>query len=121
MDRFLFPADFVILDIEEGDKDPIILGGPFLATGKDQINVQEGELKLRVQGDEVTFHVFQAMKHPDDKTNDDIIESSHKESMHGDLVNCKDMIIAIKKEKDKDIKRDTKGVDGVGDNIFKPP
>ena len=78
-------------------------------------------LKLQVQGDEVTFHVFQSMKHLDDNTNDDIIESSHKESMHGDLVNCKDMISAVKKENDKDIKKETKGVIGVGDNIFHPP
>ena len=56
--KFIFSADFVILDMEEDDTVPIILGRPFLATGKVQINVQEGELKLRVQGDEVTFHVF---------------------------------------------------------------
>ena len=68
-----------------------------------------GELKLRVQGHEVTFHVLQAMKHPDD----DILESSHTETMHGNLVNRKDMIRAVKKE--------TKGVDGVGDNIFHLP
>ena len=51
VDKFLFSTDFVILDIEEDDKVPIILGRPFLATGKAQINVQEGELKLRVRGD----------------------------------------------------------------------
>ena len=56
--KFIFPADFVILNMEEDDTFPIILGRPFLAMGKAQINVQEGELKLRVQGDEVTFHVF---------------------------------------------------------------
>ena len=99
MDKFLFPAEFVILDVEEDDKVPIILGRPFLAIGKVQINVQEGELKLRVQEDEVTFHVFHVMKHLDDKTNDDIIESSHKESVHRNLVNCKDMISVVKKEK----------------------
>ena len=38
------------------------------------------------------------MKHSDDDPNDDILESSHKENMHGDLVNCKDMISAAKKE-----------------------
>ena len=42
--------------------------------GKAQINVQEGELKLRVQGDEITFHVFQTMKHPVDNPNEDILE-----------------------------------------------
>ena len=109
MDKFLFPPDFVILDMEEDDKVPIILFRPFLATRKDEINVQEGELKLRIQGDKVTFHVFQAMKHPDD----DIIESSYKDTIHGDLVNYKDMISVGKKE--------TKGVYGVGDSIFHPP
>ena len=39
VDKFLFLADFVILDMEEDDKVPIILGRPFLATGKAQINV----------------------------------------------------------------------------------
>ena len=56
--KFVLQADFIILDMEEDDSVPIILGRPFLATGKAQINVQEGELKLRVQGDEITFHVF---------------------------------------------------------------
>ena len=61
------------------------------------------------------------MKHTNDETNDDIIDSSHKESMHGDFGNCKDMFSSVKKEKDKDIKKDTKSVDGVGDSIFHPP
>ena len=32
--KFIFPVDFVILDMEENDTVPIILGQPFLATGK---------------------------------------------------------------------------------------
>ena len=39
VDKFLFLADFVILDMEEDDKVPIIFGRPFLVTGKAQINV----------------------------------------------------------------------------------
>ena len=46
--KFIIPAEFVILDMEEDDTVPIIHGRPFLAMGKAQINVQEGELKLRV-------------------------------------------------------------------------
>lgn len=34
MDRFIFPADFIILDYEEDKNISIILGRPFLATGK---------------------------------------------------------------------------------------
>ena len=42
VDKFIFPTDFVILDMEKDDTVPIILGRPFLAMGKTQINVQEG-------------------------------------------------------------------------------
>ena len=92
--KFIFPANFFILDMEEDDTVPIILGIPFLATGKAQINVQEGELKLRVQVNEVTFHVFQPMKHPDDDPNEDIPELNHKEILQGDSVNFRDKPIA---------------------------
>ena len=88
--KFIIPANFVILDMEEDDIVPIILGRPFLATGKAQINVQEGELKLRVQGDEVTFHVFQPMRHPDDDPNEDISELHHTEILQGDAKNFRD-------------------------------
>ena len=85
--KFILPANFVILDMEEDDSVLIILGRPFLATGKVQINVQEGELKLRVKGDEVTFHVFQPMKHLDEDPNEDISELHHIEIFKGDAKN----------------------------------
>ena len=113
VDKFLFPTDFVILDMEKDDKVPIILGRPFLATKKAQINVQEGELKLRVQGDEVMFHVFQATKHPDDESNDNIQECHPKKIMKSDVVNCKDKLNATHKE--------TKRVKREEDKIFHLP
>ena len=63
VDKFIFPADFIILDMEEDKEVPIILGRPFLATGRALIDVQKGELILRVQEEEVTFSVFNAIKH----------------------------------------------------------
>ena len=66
VDKFIFPADFIILDMQEDKEVPIILGRPFLATGRATIDVQKGELKLRVQEEEVTFNVFNAIKHPHD-------------------------------------------------------
>ena len=33
VDKFIFPADFIVLDMEEDTNVPIILGRPFLATG----------------------------------------------------------------------------------------
>ena len=64
VDKFIFPADFIVLDMEEDKEIPIILGRPFLATGREIIDVQRGELKLRVQEDEVKFNVFEAVRHP---------------------------------------------------------
>ena len=46
--KFIFPVDFIILDMEEDKEIPIILGRPFLATSRAMIDVQQGELKLRV-------------------------------------------------------------------------
>ena len=94
VDKFVLPADFVILDMEEDDSVPIILGRPFLATGKAQINVQEGELKLRVQGDEITFHVFHPIKHPDDDPNEDILELHYIEILQGYAKNFWDKPLA---------------------------
>ena len=52
VDKFIFPTDFIVLDMEEDKEIPILLGRPFLETGRAMIDVQSGELKLRVQDDE---------------------------------------------------------------------
>ena len=49
--------------MEEDKEIPIILSRPFLVTGRAMIDVQRGELKLRVQDDEVKFNVFEAVRH----------------------------------------------------------
>jgi hypothetical protein len=66
--EFVFPADFVILDMDEdAGSEPLLLGRPFLATGRALIDVEMGELMLRTHGEQVMFNVFQAMKHKDDE------------------------------------------------------
>ena len=64
IDKFIFPVDFVVLDMEEDMGVPIILGRPFLATGQALIDVREGNLTLKVNGEEVKFDIPQAMKFP---------------------------------------------------------
>ena len=39
VDKFIFPVDFIILDIKEDHEVPLILGRPFLATGRALIDV----------------------------------------------------------------------------------
>jgi len=67
VDKFIFPADFVVFDMKEDTKVPIILGRPFLATGRALIDVQQGKLMLRVIDDKVTFSTTEAMKHKVEK------------------------------------------------------
>ncbi|PIN12195.1 DNA-directed DNA polymerase [Handroanthus impetiginosus] len=62
VDKFIFPADFVVLDMEADSEIPIILGRPFLATGKTLIDVHNGELTMRVQDQQITFNVLKAIK-----------------------------------------------------------
>ena len=47
VDELIFPVDFTVLDMEEDEDIPLILGRPFLATGKALIDVGEGKLTLR--------------------------------------------------------------------------
>ena len=64
VDKFIFPANFIVLDMEEDKEILIILGRPFLSTGRAMIDVQRGKLKLRVQEDEVKFNIFEVVRHP---------------------------------------------------------
>ena len=64
VDQFIFSTNFIVLDMEEDKEIPIILGRPFLATSRAMIDVQRGELKLRVQDDDSKFNVFEAVRHP---------------------------------------------------------
>ncbi|XP_062100510.1 uncharacterized protein LOC133806424 [Humulus lupulus] len=66
VDKFIFPADFIVLDYEADREIPIILGRHFLAIGRTLIDVQKGELTMRVQDEQVTFNVFKAMRFPDE-------------------------------------------------------
>ena len=51
--KFIFPVDFIILDMEEDSQVPLLLGRPFLATGAALTDMQKGVLTLRV-GEEAT-------------------------------------------------------------------
>ncbi|XP_016166297.1 uncharacterized protein LOC107608997 [Arachis ipaensis] len=61
--EFIFLADFVIL---EGHS-LIILGRPFLATARAIIDVEKGEMTLRVHDEKMIINVFKAMQYPLEK------------------------------------------------------
>ncbi|GKB87034.1 reverse transcriptase domain-containing protein, partial [Tanacetum coccineum] len=61
--KFTFPADFVILEMEEDSKVPLILGRPFLHTADAIIRVKQKQLNLGVGTERMIFNIDSAMKH----------------------------------------------------------
>ncbi|XP_027364478.1 uncharacterized protein LOC113871585, partial [Abrus precatorius] len=68
MNDLIFPADFYILDMQEGESvkgaAPIILGRPFLKTARTKIDVHAGTLTMEFGDSIVRFNILDAMKHP---------------------------------------------------------
>ncbi|XP_070040793.1 uncharacterized protein [Nicotiana tomentosiformis] len=64
VDKFILPADFVILDCEVDYEVPIILGRPFLATGKALVDMEADELTFWVGDKKVVFHVCKSIRQP---------------------------------------------------------
>ncbi|GJU60923.1 hypothetical protein Tco_1238689 [Tanacetum coccineum] len=61
--KFTFPADFVILEMEEDSKFPLILRRPFLHTADVVIRVKQKQLNLEVGTERMIFHIDSTMKH----------------------------------------------------------
>ncbi|GJS75803.1 putative reverse transcriptase domain-containing protein [Tanacetum coccineum] len=53
--RFTFPVDFIILDMPEDIKVPLILGRPFLSTARAKIDVYKRKITLRVGEEKIIF------------------------------------------------------------------
>ena len=53
------------MKMEEDTQVPLLLGRPFLATGAALIDVQKGELTLRVGGEAVHFNLNKSLEQPD--------------------------------------------------------
>nr|GEU43275.1 reverse transcriptase domain-containing protein [Tanacetum cinerariifolium] len=61
--KFHFPIDFVVVDYVVDPRVPLILGRPFLRTGRALIDVYGEELTLRVYDETITFKVGQTSKY----------------------------------------------------------
>ncbi|GKB10698.1 ribonuclease H-like domain-containing protein [Tanacetum coccineum] len=55
--KFIFPTDFIILDITEDEKVPIMLGRPILATAQTRIDVSGKKISLEVGTKQITFDI----------------------------------------------------------------
>ena len=62
VESFIFPADFVSLDCEVDFEVPIILGRPFLATGRALVDMKKGQMKFWLNNEEVTLNICRSMR-----------------------------------------------------------
>ncbi|GKB45915.1 ribonuclease H-like domain-containing protein [Tanacetum coccineum] len=53
--KFIFPIDFIILDIPEDDDVPLIVGRPFLSTTHSKIDVYKRKITLRAGKEKLVF------------------------------------------------------------------
>ena len=68
--KFVFQADFIILDMEEDSKVPLLLGRPFLSTGAALIDMQKGILTLRVGEKTANFNLIRSLRNLDIERDD---------------------------------------------------
>nr|GFA15956.1 reverse transcriptase domain-containing protein [Tanacetum cinerariifolium] len=61
--KFTFPIDFIILEMEEDSKVPLILGRPFLHTADTVIRVKQKRLNLGTRNERMIFNIDSTMKH----------------------------------------------------------
>ncbi|XP_008455795.1 uncharacterized protein LOC103495890 [Cucumis melo] len=64
VDKFLFLADFIILDYEADREVPIILELSFLRTGHALIDVHQWELTMLLNDQKISFNIVNAMNSP---------------------------------------------------------
>ncbi|XP_050918921.1 uncharacterized protein LOC127136407 [Lathyrus oleraceus] len=75
IDKFVFPVDFVILEMPEDEEIPLILGRPFLETGWCLINIEEATMTLKVYDEELKIDVRNTMRYKDDICTSHTIET----------------------------------------------
>ncbi|XP_031119039.1 uncharacterized protein LOC116022454 [Ipomoea triloba] len=79
VDKFIFPVDFVILDMDPDVEIPLILGRPFLETARALIDVGEGKLVIHVGDESASFDVTKIMKYPSDSDECFFVDYVHDE------------------------------------------
>ena len=60
--HFTFPADFVVMDIEEDVDLPLILGRPFLLTTSYVVDMGKRKLEMGIEDQKISFDLFDEEK-----------------------------------------------------------
>ncbi|KAK8574418.1 hypothetical protein V6N12_062112 [Hibiscus sabdariffa] len=67
LEKFIFSADFLILDCEADENAPIILERPFLSTGRATIDFDKDEIVFKVDNEQVKMKALTKPRQPEHK------------------------------------------------------
>ncbi|KAF8050839.1 hypothetical protein N665_1866s0003 [Sinapis alba] len=94
--NYKIPADFVVLELDQEPKDPLILGRPFLATSRAIIDVKRGKIDLHLGDIIMKFEVDKMLKRPTlDSHTFSIDHASKDEEMTEELLRDDPLEIAL--------------------------
>ena len=86
--KYFVPIDFVVVEMEEDDQTPLLLGRPFLNTARAVIEVHEGKISFKIGDETITFQIARSMQYPQDYDSickidqiDDIVEEVIMENL----------------------------------------
>ncbi|RZC19501.1 hypothetical protein D0Y65_006356 [Glycine soja] len=60
----IFPADFIVMDIEEDSDIPLILGCPFMSTASLMVDMGKKMLQMGIEDQKISFDLFHEDKDP---------------------------------------------------------
>jgi len=67
VEHLIFPADFVVIDIEEDVDIPLILGRPFMSTTSCVVDMGRKMLQIGIEDQKISFDLFHEDKEPLDR------------------------------------------------------
>ena len=82
---FIFPADFVVLDMDEDEDMPLIIGRPLLRTARALIDVHQGKLTIRLNDQSLEFNMNVSAQFSSEHDSD---PACHTSNFKKDLVGC---------------------------------
>jgi len=62
--HLIFPADFVVIDIEEDANIPLILGRPFMSTASCVVDMGNKMFQMGIEDHKISFDIFHEDKEP---------------------------------------------------------
>ncbi|GKB06795.1 gag-pol polyprotein [Tanacetum coccineum] len=108
--KFIFPVDFIILDILEDVKVPLILGRPFLSTAHAKIDVSKRKITLRVGDEKIIFKSVKPTSSLRERMELDLeatlmgetlVLNSSLDPLYGDYIELNDLNVPLKLRRDQ--------------------